>query len=151
MPPLVQNSKLLLICTRHGCIPASRLVLINWRGQKILSGQHMVYRLTARPTDRPTVAKQYGPFFKGGIKINTSCIDSALYYFLENNGSWVHVVKYQVLVTSLHLFKSTSILCSILMSFSSPAKTIQMENCWRHKVGSFLQKSALCLSWYQEN
>ena len=54
--------------------PAPSLVLIMWRGQKILSGQHLVYR----PTDRPTVAKQYAPFFKMGIKIqyDHSSVDS---------------------------------------------------------------------------
>ena len=34
--------------------PAPSLVLIKWRGQKILSGQHLVYRPTDRPTDIPT-------------------------------------------------------------------------------------------------
>ena len=72
--------------------PASSLVLINWRGHKILSGQHMVYRPTDWPTDRhtctdrPTVAKQYAPSFKGGIKITT-----ALYY--------------RQLIKSLHIVK----------------------------------------------
>ena len=47
--------------------PAPSLVLIKWRSQKILSGQHLVYRPTDRPTYRPTVAKQYAQFFKGGI------------------------------------------------------------------------------------
>ena len=41
--------------------------------KNIFSGQHLVYRQTDRPTyqhtDRHTVAKQYDPFFKGGIKI----------------------------------------------------------------------------------
>ena len=41
---------------------APSVVLIKWRGQKILSRQNFVYR----PTDRPTVAKQHVPFFKGG-------------------------------------------------------------------------------------
>ena len=45
---------------------APSLVLIEWRSQKILTGQYLVYRLTDRRTDRPTVAKQYAPFFKGG-------------------------------------------------------------------------------------
>ena len=45
--------------------PAPSLVLIKWRGQKILTGQDLVYR----PTDRPTVAKQYAPLFKWGIKM----------------------------------------------------------------------------------
>ena len=31
--------------------PAPSLVLIKWRSQKILSGQHLVYRPTDRPTD----------------------------------------------------------------------------------------------------
>ena len=50
--------------------PAPSLVhvLIKWRVQKILSGQHLVYR----PTDKRAVAKQYAPFFKGGIKIMIS-------------------------------------------------------------------------------
>ena len=100
MPPLMQNSKLLLICTRHGCNPCTKfgidqvkgskdiertthwarksgltltfehvtwksigiiyllratsapsLILFKWRGQKILSGQHLVYRPTDIPTD----------------------------------------------------------------------------------------------------
>ena len=99
MPPLVQNSKLLLICTRQGlqvwyrssegvkryladntlgskewfdldlwtcdlntigviyllrATPAPSLVLIKWRGQQILSGQHLVYSPTDRPTYQPT-------------------------------------------------------------------------------------------------
>ena len=45
-----------------GATPAPSLVLIKWRGQKILSGQHMVYRPTDIPTDRPTVSK---PLFQG--------------------------------------------------------------------------------------
>ena len=45
--------------------PAPSLVLIKWRGQKILSGQH--FRIpTDWHTDRPIV-KQNSPFFKGGI------------------------------------------------------------------------------------
>ena len=44
--------------------PAPSLVLIKWRGQQILSGQHLVYRPTDIPTDRPTVAKQYAPFLQ---------------------------------------------------------------------------------------
>ena len=99
--PLLQNLKLLLICTRHGCnpctkfgidqvkgskdieqtphwarksgltltfehvntigviyllraTPAPSLVLIKWRGQQILSGQHLVYSPTDRPTYQPT-------------------------------------------------------------------------------------------------
>ena len=39
--------------------PAPSLVLIKWRGQKILSGQHLVYRTTYRPT---------GPLCQGGHK-----------------------------------------------------------------------------------
>ena len=102
--------------------PAPSLILIKWRGQKILSGQHSKLRRVVWPwpwtcdleinkdqlliegkfctkfcndqvkrskdierttlglqTDRPTVAKQYAPFFKGGIKrfhpsISTFCI-----------------------------------------------------------------------------
>ena len=58
--------------------PAPSLVLIKWRGQKILIGQDLVYRPTDRPTyrptDRPTVAKQYAPFFKGSIKISRDAL-----------------------------------------------------------------------------
>ena len=40
--------------------------------QEILSRQHLVYRPTDhQPTDWRTVAKQYAPFFKGGIKTPT--------------------------------------------------------------------------------
>ena len=53
--------------------PAPSLVLIKWRGQKILSGQHLVYRPTDRPTDlhtdRPTDScKTICPLFQGGHK-----------------------------------------------------------------------------------
>ena len=41
--------------------PAPSLVLIKWRGQKILSGQHLVYR----PTDS---CKTICPLFQGGHK-----------------------------------------------------------------------------------
>ena len=115
----MQNTKLLLICTRHGrnpctkfgidqvkgsknierttqwaekcgltltfehvtrksigiiyslrATPALSLVSIKWRGQKILSGQHLV----SRPTDRPTDScKTYCPLFQGGGGDKTYC------------------------------------------------------------------------------
>ena len=46
--------------------PAPSLVLLKWRGQKILSGQHLVYRPTDLPTDN---CKTICPLFQGGIKI----------------------------------------------------------------------------------
>ena len=46
------------------------LVLIKGRGQKILSGQHLVYRPTYRPTDN---CKTICPLFQGGIKIKDKC------------------------------------------------------------------------------
>ena len=46
--------------------PAPSLVLINWRCQKILSGQHLVYRPTDRHTNRPTYScKTICPLFQG--------------------------------------------------------------------------------------
>ena len=45
--------------------PLPRLVLIEWRGQKILSRQHLVYRSTYRPTDS---CKTTCPLFQGGHK-----------------------------------------------------------------------------------
>ena len=49
-------------------IPAPSLVLIKRRGQKILSGQHLVYTLSDRHT------KQYALFFKGDIKIESDAL-----------------------------------------------------------------------------
>ena len=49
--------------------PAASLVLIKWRGQQILSGQHLVYRPTDRHTDQPTDScKTICPLFQGGHK-----------------------------------------------------------------------------------
>ena len=49
--------------------PVPSLVLINWRGQKILSRQHIVYRLTDPPTYRPTDScKTICPLFQGRHK-----------------------------------------------------------------------------------
>ena len=69
--------------------PAPSLVLIKWRGQKILSGQHLVYR----PMDRPTVAKQYAPFFKGGIiiKQTTNISMHTVSYLLYSNSKWLRL------------------------------------------------------------
>ena len=73
-------------------IPVPSLVLIQWSGQRMLSGQHLVYRPTDRPidrhTERPTVAKQYAPFFKGGIKrgcciLNLEAPDSIAYFYIS--------------------------------------------------------------------
>ena len=50
---------------------APSFVLIKWRGQKILSGQHLVYRPTDRPIYmyRPTDScKTICPLFQGGHK-----------------------------------------------------------------------------------
>ena len=47
--------------TYWGTTPAPSLVLIKWRGQKILNGQHLVYR----PTDS---CKTICPLFQGGHK-----------------------------------------------------------------------------------
>ena len=55
--------KLIGIIYSLEAIPASSLVLIKWRGQKILSGQHLVYRPTDRPTDS---CKTICPLFQGG-------------------------------------------------------------------------------------
>ena len=66
-------------------IPAPSLVMIKWRGQKILSGQHLVYR----PTDRPTVAKQYAPFFKDGIKrVNRETVNKSWQFPAEAKIMW---------------------------------------------------------------
>ena len=70
--------------------PSPSLILIKWRGQKIFSGQH-----------RPTFAKQYALFFKGGIKIK--CLFNRC--IIHNN------------FTALYLFKASSI--SILRSQST--------------------------------
>ena len=43
-----------------GAAPAPNLVLIKWRGQEILSGQHLVYR----PTDRQ-LQNNMPPFSRG--------------------------------------------------------------------------------------
>ena len=52
-----------------GTTPALSLVLIKWRGQKILSGQHALGLQTDRPTDRPTDSyKTICPLFQGGHK-----------------------------------------------------------------------------------
>ena len=44
--------------------PAPSLVLIKWRGQKILSGQHLAYRPTDRTTERQMQNKM--PLFSRG-------------------------------------------------------------------------------------
>ena len=36
MPPLVQNSKLLLICTRHGCNPCTKFGIDQVKGSKVI-------------------------------------------------------------------------------------------------------------------
>ena len=77
-----------------GATPVPSLVLIQWSGQRMLSGQHLVYRPTDRPidrhTERPTVAKQYAPFFKGGGGIKRGCCilnleapDSIAYFYFS--------------------------------------------------------------------
>ena len=53
--------------------PVPSLILIKWRGQKILSGQHLVYRPTVRPTDS---CKTICPLFKGGHKNDTAKLTS---------------------------------------------------------------------------
>ena len=56
-----------------GATPAPSLVLIKRRGQKILTGQHLVYRPTYRPTDiPPDSCKTICPLFQGGHKNSPS-------------------------------------------------------------------------------
>ena len=54
--------------------PAPSLVLIKWRGQKILSGQHLVFRPIDRPTYWPTDScKTICPLFQGGQEKKPYC------------------------------------------------------------------------------
>ena len=51
MPPLVQNSKLLLICTRHGCNPCTKFGIDQVKGSKDIERTTLGLQ-TDRPTDR---------------------------------------------------------------------------------------------------
>ena len=55
-----------------GLNPCTKFGIDQVKGSKDIDRTKLGLQ-TDRPTDRPTVAKQYAPFFKGGIKIGRTC------------------------------------------------------------------------------
>ena len=97
------------------------MVLIKWRSQKILSGRHLVYRPTYWPTDRPTLAKQYVPFFKGGINITS--IFSLSFFLWQDFSTGIKIFVLVILaIFGIGHYQGhlcfTYTFCSILISIS---------------------------------
>ena len=93
--------------------PAANLVLIKWRGQKILIGQHLVYRPTDRPTDRQ-LQNHMPPFSRKGIKIiRMSC-------------TYVHLHVMYYITTKFH-----EILLSGFRGVALTKKTTERLTGWR--------------------
>ena len=74
---------LIFHCTYFRATPTPSLVLIKRRGQDIEQTT-----LTHRPTARLTVAKHYGPFFKGGIKSNKLTLKSRDFLRIHSQQLW---------------------------------------------------------------